>query len=470
MFIQENLTTEKKLAILSDAAKYDVSCSSSGVERGGKAGAVGNSNASGICHSFSADGRCISLLKVLYTNECIYDCKYCINRRSNDTVRASFTPEELCELTMGFYRRNYIEGLFLSSGIKHSPNETMEELCKTLMLLREKYKFNGYIHCKTIPGADPSLVELCGWYADRVSVNLELPTAEALKELAPNKTRKAILTPLRQVQNGIADCRALTGDNGGNMGAYWHTQRKLEGKAYELPAVQATNTLQLKNDVRSDRGFVTGGQSTQMIVGASGESDYQIMAVSEALYKSFDLKRVYYSAFVRVNEDSALPVLAGGPPLLREHRLYQADWLLRYYGFSSGEILSEKLPNLDLNMDPKCNYALNHPELYPIEVMFADYFTLLKVPGIGPKSARRIVSSRKNGLLTFDSLKKMGVVMKRAGYFITCGGKRLYYGHLNKEAIRSCLLSTADELRIQTNDGCYRQLSLFEGADAVGWP
>jgi len=338
------------------------------------------------------------------------------------------------------------------------------------MLLREKYKFNGYIHCKTIPGADPSLVELCGWYADRVSVNLELPTAEALKELAPNKTRKAILTPLRQVQNGIADCRALIGDNGGNMGAYWHTQRKLEGKAYELPAVQATNTLQLKNDVRSDRGFVTGGQSTQMIVGASGESDYQIMAVSEALYKSFDLKRVYYSAFVRVNEDSALPVLAGGPPLLREHRLYQADWLLRYYGFSSGEILSEKLPNLDLNMDPKCNYALNHPELYPIEVMFADYFTLLKVPGIGPKSARRIVSSRKNGLLTFDSLKKMGVVMKRAGYFITCGGKRLYYGHLNKEAIRSCLLSTADELRIQTNDGCYRQLSLFEGADAVGWP
>ena len=462
MFIKENLSIDEKLAILSDAAKYDVSCSSSGVERAGRSGETGNSIASGICHSFSADGRCISLLKVLYSNECIYDCKYCINRRSNDSLRTSFTPEELCELTMGFYRRNYIEGLFLSSGIKHTPNETMEEMIKALILLREKYKFNGYIHCKTIPGADPSLVEMLGWYADRVSVNLELPTVDGLKALAPSKTRKAILTPLRQVQNGIAESRALLGFTGGNQSAYKITQLRLEGKGAELPAVSAQNTLMLKNDVNTDRGFVSGGQSTQMIVGASGESDYQIMAVSESLYKNFDLKRVYYSAFVRVNDDSMLPDLPGGPPLLREHRLYQADWLLRYYGFSTSEILSEKKPNLDLAMDPKCNFALNHPEFFPVEVSSADYFTLLKVPGIGPKSANRIISARKNGKLSYESMQKMGVVMKRAAYFVTCAGKSFFYGHLNNEVIRKNLISDSDRKLIDNLN--YHQVSLFENA------
>lgn len=466
MFIKENLSIDEKLAILSDAAKYDVSCSSSGVERPGRGGETGNSIACGICHSFSADGRCISLLKILYSNECIYDCKYCINRRSNDTLRTSFTPEELCELTMGFYRRNYIEGLFLSSGIKHSPNETMEEMIKALILLREKYKFNGYIHCKTIPGADPSLVEMLGWYADRVSVNLELPTVDGLKALAPNKTRKAILTPLRQVQNGIAESRMLLGNTGGNMGAYWFTSRRLEGKGSELPAVSAQNTLMLKNDVDVSRGFVSGGQSTQMIVGASGESDYQIMAVSESLYKNFDLKRVYYSAFVRVNDDSSLPVLPGGPPLLREHRLYQADWLLRYYGFSTSEILSEKKPNLDLAMDPKCNFALNHPEFFPVEVMSADYFTLLKVPGIGPKSAQRILKSRKNGTLSFEAMQKMGVVLKRAAYFITCAGKTFFYGHMNSEIIRKNLISDSDKILINSLN--YHQISLFDEALKYG--
>lgn len=466
MFIKENLSIEEKLAILSDAAKYDVSCSSSGVERVGRAGETGNSISCGICHSFSADGRCISLLKVLYSNECIYDCKYCINRRSNDTLRTSFTPEQLCELTMGFYRRNYIEGLFLSSGIKHSPNETMEEMIKALILLREKYKFNGYIHCKTIPGADPSLVEMLGWYADRVSVNLELPTVDGLKALAPNKTRKAILTPLRQVQNGIAESRALLGNTGGNMGAYWHTQRRLEGKGTELPAVSAPNTLMLRNDVNVSRGFVTGGQSTQMIVGATGESDYQIMAVSESLYKNYDLKRVYYSAFVRVNDDSSLPDIPGGPPLLREHRLYQTDWLLRFYGFSTSDILSEKKPNLDLAIDPKCNFAINHPEMFPIEVSSADYFTLLRVPGIGPKSAQRIVKARKNGKLSFESMKKMGVVMKRALYFITCYGKTMFYGHLNNEVIRKNLISDSDRNLIDSMN--YHQISLFEEALRAG--
>ena len=324
MFIQENLNIQKKLEILSDAAKYDVACTSSGIDRKGTAGTMGNTTAAGICHSFSADGRCISLLKILFTNQCIYDCKYCINRRSNDVMRTSFTPEEVCTLTMEFYRRNYIEGLFLSSGILHHANYTMELIYQTLRMLRQVHHFRGYIHVKAIPGADPVLIEKTGLLADRMSINLELPTADGLKRLAPGKTREKILAPMRQIQKRIA------ADN------------------FELIPYQ-----------RGSR-FVPAGQSTQMIVGATPESDFQMISVAEALYRKYDLKRVFYSAFVRVNDDSNLPALPGGTPLLREHRLYQADWLLRYYGFQASELLSEEKPNFNILMDPKCDWAVRH--------------------------------------------------------------------------------------------------------------
>ncbi len=522
MRVCESMTIEQKLSILADAAKYDVACTSSGVDREGKSGSIGNSVAGGICHSFSADGRCISLLKILYTNECIYDCKYCINRSSNDIVRTSFTPEELCELTIGFYRRNYIEGLFLSSGILHSPNETMEQICKALQMLRLQYHFNGYIHCKAIPGADPSLIEMCGWYADRMSVNLELPTAEGLKQLAPHKSRTNILQPLRQIQDGIAQSHAMLGMTGGNKGAYWYTNQRKKGNYKEfsggIEAVdkdrkerlgtgydtleQEYGRLDLRNDIgnkeRGDkgfneyyfssegskqnelqvlqpasllvkpkdaakRGFVPAGQSTQMIVGATAENDFQIISVAEALYQKFDLKRVFYSAFVRVNDDSNLPVIPGGPPLLREHRLYQADFLLRFYGFAANELLSEKRPDFNVLVDPKCNWALGHLEMFPVEISKADYYTLLRVPGIGPKSAQRIVKSRKTANLEYSDLKKMGVVLKRAMYFITCSGKMMYQIRMEESFITSQLIGVEESKarQIVSAGMQYQQLSLF---------
>ena len=317
MLYQTNIGLMEKLGILADAAKYDVACTSSGVDRKGDGQSVGNCIKAGICHSFAGDGRCISLLKILMTNECIYDCKYCINRRSNDVPRAIFTPEEICTLTMEFYRRNYIEGLFLSSGIVQSPDITMELLYRTLFLLRNVYHFNGYIHVKAIPGADSELIRRTGFLADRMSVNLELPTAEGLRALAPNKHRKTILTPMRQIQNEI------------------------QANKEELVLY------------RKAPKFASGGQSTQMIIGATPENDFQILNVAEGLYKRFDLKRVFYSAFVKVNEDKALPALPGGPPLLREHRLYQADWLLRFYGFEAKELLDEKRPYFNVMLDPK---------------------------------------------------------------------------------------------------------------------
>ena len=535
MLINEGLTIEEKLTILADAAKYDVACTSSGVQRENRPGQVGNSSAAGICHTFTADGRCISLLKILYTNECVHDCKYCVNRISNDTVRTSFTPEELCELTMGFYRRNYIEGLFLSSGIIHTPDETMQQICSALKMLREKYRFNGYIHCKAIPGASPELVEMCGWYADRMSVNLEFPTAEGLKALAPGKTRKKILTPLRQIQDGIAESHAYLGMNGGNKGAYWYTQRRLEGDFSEftggieqvaedrarlaerlnrrlgkkteernasriqsdsfeeakaedrrvdvvtgsgnLPVASRQSQLQFMNQMTGKRGFVPAGQSSQMIIGATQETDLQIISVSEALYQRFDLKRVFYSAFIRLNEDSALPVIPGGPPLLREHRLYQADWLLRYYGFAAKELLTEQRPNFNVYLDPKCNWAIDHLGMFPVEINDADYFTLLRVPGIGPKSARRIVSSRKTARLDYFDLKKMGVVLKRAQYFITCSGKMMEQMKVSEDMILSRMIGeAAGECKKIMNSGItYRQLSLFdtmnagEAAADTGW-
>lgn len=509
MVISETMTIEQKLTILADAAKYDVACTSSGVDRKGKDGMIGNTVASGLCHAFAADGRCVSLLKILFTNECIYDCKYCINRSSNDVPRTTFTPEEVCNLTMEFYRRNYIEGLFLSSGILKTPNYTMELIGRTLRMLRTEYHFNGYIHCKAIPGADPELIEVVGWYADRMSVNLELPTADGLKQLAPHKNRKHILSPIRQIQSGIEESQQSFGMMGGNKSAYWHTRRAVEGQSIEQkkavdaalhlehkqvmiekqgflksneirkqilagweespskihsPIVPSKNGLMKRNQFGGNRGFVPAGQSTQMIIGATPESDYEIMAVTEALYQKFDLKRVFYSAFIRVNEDSSLPVIAGGPPLLREHRLYQADWLLRYYGFEARELLTKERPNFNVFLDPKCNWAIGHLEQFPIEVNKADYFTLLRVPGIGPKSAGRIVKARKSAKLRFDDLKKMGVVLKRAIYFITCEGQMMYPTKLEENYITNQMIGIKERLpRNLAADGMtFEQLSLFD--------
>lgn len=422
----DNLQT--KLEILSAAARYDVACTSSGSNRKGKRGMTGNTHISGICHSFSADGRCISLLKILLSNDCVYDCAYCLNRRSNDIRRAAFTAEEICRLTMGFYRRNYIEGLFLSSAVLKSPDYTMELLYQAVRKLREEYGFNGYIHVKAIPGASPELIEKTGFLVDRMSTNLELPTGEGLRNLAPSKTRDAILKPMRQIQDGMV-------------------QNKYDLALY-----------------RNAPSFVPAGQSTQMIVGATPDSDYEIMKVSQALYDKFALKRVFYSAYVAVNQDKNLPAIGMPAPLLREHRLYQADWLLRFYGFRTEELLSEKVPNFNVLFDPKCNWALNHLEQFPVEVNRASYDTLLRVPGIGTVSARRIVNARKFQKLDFSDLRKLGVVMKRAVYFITCSGKRMYSFPQNEDYISRSLLDQGEKLpeHIREAGMNYRQLSLFD--------
>lgn len=426
MFTPRSQTIMDKLKILSDAAKFDVSCSSSGVSRKGNGRDMGNCISAGICHSFAADGRCISLLKILLSNECIYDCKYCLNRRSNDVPRATFIPDEVCELTMNFYRRNYIEGLFLSSGIIGTPNQTMEMIWQVVYKLRNVYHFRGYIHVKGIPGADPVLIQKTGYLADRMSVNLELPTADGLKKLAPNKHRKNILTPMRQIQQGIRQGR-------NEVAIYRHAP-----------------------------DFVPAGQSTQMIVGATPESDYQIMAVAQGLYDNFELKRVFYSAYVSINEDKELPALHTGTPLLREHRLYQADWLMRFYQFRAEELLNEKRPNFNILLDPKCDWALQHLEQFPVEINRADYHTLLRVPGIGVNSARRICGARKTARLGFEDLKKMGVVLKRALYFITCSGKMMYPTKLEEDYITRNLLSIHEKLPFDQSGITYRQLSLLD--------
>ncbi|MCH5339591.1 MAG: putative DNA modification/repair radical SAM protein [Acetatifactor sp.] len=415
-----------KMEILADAAKYDVACTSSGVERKGNGKSIGNCVSAGICHSFSSDGRCISLLKILMTNECIYDCKYCQNRCSNDIPRATFTPEEICSLTMEFYRRNYIEGLFLSSGIIGNPSYTMELIYLTISLLRSKYGFNGYIHVKAIPGADPELIRCTGFLVDRMSVNLELPTAEGLRALAPNKHRKNILTPMRQIQTGI------------------------QANKNELALYRNAPT------------FVGGGQATQMIIGATPESDWQIINVAESLYQKFSLKRVFYSAFVNVTGDKELPALPGGPPLLREHRLYQADWLLRFYGFQASELLDERRPFFNVMLDPKEDWAVRHLEQFPVEVNRAPLEKLLRVPGIGVKSAQRIVAARRSTNLTFHDLKKIGVVLKRALYFITCSGKMMYPVKLEEDYIVRNLTDAQERVKFGSDGMTYRQMSLFD--------
>ena len=420
--------------IKSDAAKYDVACTSSGVDRKGTGDSIGNCVAAGICHSFSSDGRCISLLKILLTNQCIYDCKYCQNRCSNDIPRAAFTPEEICTLTMEFYRRNYIEGLFLSSGIVKNPSFTMELIFRTIWLLRNQYRFNGYIHVKAIPGADPQLIRQTGFLADRMSINLELPTAEGLRALAPNKNRKTILTPMRQIQNGIQEN---------------------------------------KNDLvlyRNAPKFVAGGQSTQMIIGATPENDFHIINVAESLYQKFGLKRVFYSAFVNVTGDKALPALPGGPPLLREHRLYQADWLLRFYGFRAEELPDEKRPFFNVMLDPKEDWAVRHLEQFPVEINRAPMEMLLRVPGIGVKSAQRIAAARRCASLTFGDLKKIGVVLKRAVFFVTCSGRMMYPVKLDEDYIVRNLTDKNERIRFGTDGMSYRQMSLFDDGSFNGMP
>ncbi len=376
-----------KLEILTDAAKYDVACTSSGVDRSGVKGQLGNAVAAGICHSFASDGRCISLLKVLMSNACAYDCSYCVNRKTNDVKRTTFTPEELAELTINFYRRNYIEGLFLSSAVVKNPDYTCELMLKCLKLLRETYKFGGYIHVKAIPGADDRLLYQLGLLADRMSVNIELPSQASLKLLAPDKSKESILEPMKKIRDGINES---------------HTEIV---------------------KYRSAPKFVSGGQSTQMIIGATPETDYKILTLTQGLYHKYQLKRVFFSAYMPVLEGKNLPALNTAPPLLREHRLYQADWLLRFYGFDAEEILDNDHQDFNPLLDPKCNWAVNHMGEFPIEVNRAPYERLLRVPGIGVTSAKRIIIARKHSLLNFDGLKKLGVVLKRAMYFITCAGK-----------------------------------------------
>lgn len=415
----------EKLKILTDAAKYDVACTSSGVDKKAGRGGVGSAAACGICHSFAADGRCISLLKVLMTNICIYDCKYCVNRNSNDTARAAFTPRELADLTINFYRRNYIEGLFLSSGIIKSPDYTVERMIEALRILREEYRFSGYIHAKAIPGADNRLLNSLGLLADRMSVNIELPSQNSLQLLAPDKSKHSIFTPMGFIQNRIKE-------NSHEIVKYRHTPK-----------------------------FAPAGQSTQMIIGATPDTDFQILNVTEGLYKKYKLKRVFFSAYMPVAQDSLLPSLETKPPLLREHRLYQADWLLRFYGFSANELLDAQHQSFNPFVDPKCNWALHHMEAFPIDVNRAPYRDLLRVPGIGVTSAKRIVTARRTASLRFEDLKKLGVVLKRAQYFITCLGKTAYGIKISPHAALTSLLSEKS-LELYQSTAKTEQLSLFD--------
>ena len=394
-----------KLTILADAAKYDVACTSSGVDRAGEVGSIGNAAKCGICHSFSADGRCIALLKVLMSNACAYDCNYCVNRKSNDIERATFEPRELAELMIQFYRRNYIEGLFLSSAVIRNPDYTSEKMIEILSLIRNEYRFRGYIHVKAIPGTDERLLTALGLLADRMSINLELPSHDSLKLLAPDKSRESILKPMGMITEGIRE-------NKTDLVKYRKTPK-----------------------------FVPAGQSTQMIVGATPETDYQIINLSAALYKKYEMKRVFYSAYMPVLEDSNLPAIDSKPQLLREHRLYQADWLLRFYEFDASELLDEKNPNFNLLIDPKCNWALNHYDYFPVEINTAAYEVLLRVPGLGVIGAKKILKARRSTKLDFPDLKKMGIVLKRAQFFITCKGKTVLGIRYDPEAVLRGLLS-----------------------------
>ena len=413
---------KEKLAILADAAKYDVSCSSSGSNRKGVKGDLGNTSAFGICHSFTEDGRCISLLKILLTNHCIYDCIYCVSRRSNDIKRAAFTVEEIVDLTINFYRRNYIEGLFLSSGVFKDPNTTMERLVRVAKELRLEERFNGYIHLKTIPGASDELIREAGLYADRLSINLEIPTKEGLKLLAPEKDHKQMLSNVEFVKNELA-----------------------------------INTIE-KQKYKHAPKFAPAGQTTQMIIGATNETDQKIIHVADYMYQKLSLKRVYYSGYVPVLQDSRLPSLQSQVPVVRENRLYQADWLMRYYGFAPNEIVDERQPFLDLEIDPKLAWALRNSHLFPIDINQAPREMLLRIPGVGVRSVQKILMARKFQTLSYYDLKKMGVTLSRAKYFITCSGATPLAGTIDPLRLRGLLLGQSHSKHKQLFTG---QLSLF---------
>ena len=412
-----------KLTILADSAKYDVACTSSGASHPAKRGTIGSCYAPGCCHAFTADGRCVSLLKVLMSNCCAFDCSYCVNRKSNDVPRATFSPRELAELTIEFYRRNYIEGLFLSSAVLGTPDYTTERMLTVLRLLRNEYHFGGYIHAKTIPGTSPELIQQMGYLADRLSVNVELPSEQSLHLLAPDKGRHSIFRPMKQISVAGEESRQ-------ELTLYRHAPK-----------------------------FAPAGQSTQMIVGASPETDYHILKLTEGMYQKYGLKRVFYSAYIPVSDDTRLPALDTKPPLLREHRLYQADWLLRFYGFRANELLDDSAPDFDPALDPKCCWALRHPEFFPVEVNRADYEALLRVPGIGVVSAKRILVARRSGALRAEDLKKLGVVMKRAQYFLTCGGRYASPLKLSQEGILQNLMAVERRALPQAEA---QQLSLFD--------
>ncbi len=417
------------MRILSDAAKYDSACTSSGSDRKGKPGQLGNAVNAGICHSFTSDGRCVSLLKVLQTNICAYDCKYCANRRSNDVPRAAFSPEELAELTIQFYRRNYIEGLFLSSAVINSPDHTTELMLRTLSLLRKQYRYNGYIHAKCIPGADPALIAQVGALVDRISVNIELPSETSLTSLAPEKSKNSILKPMGFIANRLKETKS--------------------------------EALVLRNA----QAFAPAGHATQMIIGATPDTDLQIIRLSEGLYNRYQLKRVFYSAFLPAGADKSLAV-AGPVPLLREHRLYQADWLLRFYGFSASEILDERNPNFNVFFDPKCDWALRHLDSFPVEITRADKETLLRVPGLGLRSVERIIAARRSAPLSFEALRRMGVVMKRAQYFITVGGNTLHSLKMDAGFIAQNLL-IGHRIKPDVRPGASEQLSMLGSASEL---
>ena len=436
------MDTTAKLALLADAAKYDVACTSSGIDRDARMGALGNATAAGICHSFSADGRCITLLKVLFTNVCVFDCAYCASRCSNDVPRASFRPRELADLTMEFYRRNYIEGLFLSSGVLKSPDYTTERIIECLRILREEYGFRGYIHAKAVPGTSSDLLAALGLLADRISVNMELPSSESLALLCPNKTRDSIVAPMCQIREGIAedrDTRALM-----RRDACYVAQRR--------PA-------------RKTRAFAPAGQSTQMIIGATPETDFQILNLSSSLYKTMHMKRVFFSAYLSVNEDGRLPQ-GNAVQLDREHKLYQADWLMRFYKFDAAELIDEGQPFLATDIDPKANWAINHLDRFPIEVNTAPYEELLRVPGIGVRGAKAIVGARRATALGEAELRKLGVAYKRARFFITCRGR--YQGHgtrFDKESLHAQLAAPIQAGSHGRRSGkvLAGQMSLFDG-------
>ncbi|MEM7571442.1 MAG: putative DNA modification/repair radical SAM protein [Bacteroidota bacterium] len=413
-----NTRIQEKLAILADAAKYDVSCASSGSNRKNTKDGLGNSTGMGICHTYTQDGRCVSLLKILLTNYCIYDCAYCVSRSSNDVKRAAFTVDEVVDLTINFYRRNYIEGLFLSSGIFKNVDYTMERLVRIAKRLRTDHKFNGYIHLKAIPGASDELIHEAGLYADRLSVNLEMPSERSLKKVAPEKNYAEVYQPMNYLTEAIQGYR------------------------------------EEKKQLRSTPKFSPAGQSTQMVIGASPESDQQILGLADSLYQQQKLKRVYYSGYVPISDDYRLPVIQS-PPVQREHRLYQADWLMRFYQFKVDEIVDSSHPNLDPEIDPKLAYALRHPEEFPIDVNQASRRDLLRIPGVGPKSVKRILEARRFGLLRKEELQRIGIIWKRAKFFLICADKQFRTLDWRPDALRAHLLEQ------QQGAAKKRQLSLF---------